>query len=275
MRSLLAFVMATVCLSAGAAEMEIIVSPAEEVRRVRVLERLPNTMRQINRRWFEAKQGEGDERGHFIVEDLPEGKYDIYVQTKDHRIEGVDLSVEAEPGEPVFHWWLPGERLTAENFDPAADFEEGTVAGEEERTEAIRKRFRLKALQTCFDTLAKVPRFENYLRVIFVSGTPQEAKALVELRRDGGHYGEQGDEVIWRSEIWTFVWAYGSWVAENRAAKVLERFRFQRTRYDQLDRLYDPAIGGVSVKEGRKTTVKYELPVVLDDKMGKARKRED
>lgn len=255
---------------AQAAELRITVAPADKIERVRVVERLPNTMTKINRRWFDASQA--DEEGHFIVEDLPEGVYDICIETASHRIEGVDLKTGAGAGEPVFRWWLPGERLTAENFDPASVFEEGTVVTEEEKAEAVRKKFRLDALRKCFDTITKVGKFENYARVIYASGTPEKAKALVELRRDGGHYAAKGDEVIWRSEIWTFVWAYGAWVAQNRAAKVLERFRFQRTEYEQLERLYDPEIGGISLEEGEEKTVVYQLPEVLDDKMGKARK---
>ncbi|NQT20964.1 MAG: hypothetical protein HQ592_14750 [Planctomycetes bacterium] len=268
MKTLALTVLFTAASAAGAAELEITVAPAEQIERVRVVERLPNTMKKINRRWFDAAPA--GEKGHFIVEDLPEGVYDICIETVDHRIEGVDLTTGAGAEEPAFCWWLPGERLAAENFDPATVFEEGAVVTEEEKAEAIRKKFRLDALRKCLDTITKVARFENYVRVIYAAGTPEKAKALVELRRDGGHYAARGDEVIWRSEIWTFVWAYGAWVAQNRSAKVLERFRLQRTEYEQLERLYDPRIGGISLKEGEKTTVVYQLPEVLDDKMGKA-----
>lgn len=263
------------CASVGAAELEVVVGPRAEIVRVRVLKRLPNSISKINRRWHDAARvendAENDEKAHFIVEDLPEGKYDICIETREHHIEGVDLGVGAEADEPVFHWWLPADTIRTENFDPAADFEEGVVVGEEEKLEAIRKQFRLKELAKAFETVTKVSKFENYARVIFASGTADEVKALLELRRDGGHYAEAGDEVIWRSEIWTFTWAYGSWIAQNRAAKVLERFRLQRGEFEKLDRLYDPALGGISVTEGGKTTVEYTLPATLDNTIGKAR----
>jgi len=261
--------------SVGAAQLEVVVSPKAEISRVRVLKRLPNTISKINRRWYEARRvgnaaDNGDE-ARFIVEDLPEGKYDICIETSEHHLEGVDLGVGAEPGEPVFHWWLPEDAVRTENFDPTTGFEDGVVAGEEEKLEAIRKHFRLKELAKAFETITRVRKFENYVRVIFASGTADEVKALLELRRDGGHCAEKGNEVIWRSEIWTFVWAYGSWIAQNRAAKVLERFRLQRAEFEKLDRLYDPALGGISVSEGEKKTVNYTLPAALDNTIGKAR----
>jgi len=266
-RSALALLLAAAG-AALAADLEIIVAPAEKAERARVVKRLPNTRKKINRQWMNAEPT--GEKGHFLVEDLPEGVYDICIETKQHRVEGVDLHVGAGPGEPAFHWWLPGERLTAENFDPASVFEKGVVVSKAQKAQAIRKKFRLDALRKCFDTIARARKFENYARVIYASGTSEKARALVELRRDGGHYGERGDEVIWRSEVRAFVWAYGAWSPENRSTKVIERLRLQRTEYERLDRLYDPAIGGVSVKEGKTKTVEYGIPAILDDRMGKA-----
>ena len=273
MKPVFTFLLTTAMLAAHGAELEIVVTPADAIGRVRVVKRGPNTIRKIKQQWFDAVPT--GEKGHFIVEDLPEEVYDICIETGKHRVEGVDLGVGADADEPVFHWWLAGERLTVENFDPDSAFEEGTVVSEEEKAEATRRKFRLDALQRRFETIANVRKFENYARVIFASGTPDKAKALIELRRDGGHYGERGDEVIWRTEIWTFVWAHGAWVARNRSAEVLERFRFQRSEYEQLDRLYDPALGGILVKEEVRTTIEYELPTALDDRMGKAGKPQD
>lgn len=270
MKATLSFLMAVLAAcTATAGGVKIVVSPAEKVKEVRVIQRLPNDVMSINQRSTNAKPA--DEKGHFIVADLPPGVYDIYIGTDDHKIEGVDLNTGADKDEPVFHWWLPGGRLTADRYDPATAFEEGVEVTEEERNEAIRKKFRLDALRQCFDTLAKIKRFENFFRVIYASGTAKCAKALVELRRDGGHYGEQGDEVVWRSEIWTFTWANGAWVTQNRGAKVLQRIRVQRTAFDRFETLYDPAIGGINVKDGETATVQYTLPDVLDDKMGKVK----
>jgi len=267
MKHALIFLLLATGAAAIAGDLEIVITPAEKAERVRVVKRLPNAQKKINRQWSNSRRT--GEKGHFLVEDLAEGVYDICIETEGHRIEGVDLNAGAGADEAIFHWWLPADRLTAEDFDPASTFEEGVVVSEEKKAEAIRKEFRLGALRKCFDTIVKTPRFENYVRVIYASGTCEKVRALIELRRDGGHYGARGDEVIWRSEIWTFAWAYGAWVAENRSAKVLERFRLQRPEFERLDRLYDPAIGGISVKEGEKTTVEYKLPAVLDAKMGK------
>ena len=272
MRACIAALIAIIAAApALAGQMEVVVSNPEKVKEVKVIQRLPNDLMRINQKVVNAKPT--DENGHFIVEDLPAGVYDICIGTEDHRIEGVNLNAGASTDEPVFHWWLPGNRLTAERYDPNTAFEEGVEVTEEERTEAIRKKFRLDALLQCFETLAKIKRFENFFRVIYVSGTAQSAKALVELRRDGGHYGEQGDEVVWRSEVWTFTWANGAWVAQNRGATVIQRLRVQRSQFALFDTLYDPALGGIRIEADGKTTVQYTLPAVLDDKMGKARKQ--
>ena len=270
-----AFIAALVAFFAAApafgGQVEVVLSNAEKVKEVKLIQRLPNDVMKINQKVIDAKPA--DEKGHFIVEDLPAGIYDIYIGTESHKIEGVNLDAGASADEPVFHWWLPGNRLAAERYDPNSAFEEGVEVTEEERIEAIRKKFRLDALLQCFESLAKVKRFENFFRVVYAAGTAQSVKALVELRRDGGYYGEKGDEVVWRSEVWTFTWANGAWVAQNRGAKVLQRLRVQRSQFDEFETLYDPALGGIRVEAEGKTTVQYTLPALLDDKMGKARKQ--
>jgi len=273
MKSLLVVLMAAATAAwAAAGQLEVVVSPPEKVKRVQAILRGANAIMSINQKAFDLKPG--GENGHFIVEDLPGGVYDIGIETVDQkRIEGVNLNVGAGTDAPVFHWWLPGDRLTADNYDPASAFEEGTVVKDEEKAEAVRKKFRLDALRQCFDALAKVKRFENYFRVIYASGTAENVKALVELRRDGGFYAVKGEEVVWRSEIWTFTWA-GAWSAQNRGAKVLERVRIQRAEFDKFERLYDPRLGGAIVRNDAKTKVEYTLPAALDDTMGKARKTE-
>jgi hypothetical protein len=230
--------------------------------------RLPNSTGKVNLRVFPARDS-GDSM-HFIVEDLPHSVYDIYVEIDGHRVEGVDLAVEAPPGAPVFDWWLPGERLTARNFDPAEQFDEDAAVSEQDERDAIRRKFRLNELQQRFDALGQVRRFENFFRVIYASGTAQTATALVELRRDGGHYAEKNDEVVWRAEVWTFTWAWGAWSTEKRAARVLEQVRMQRDEFERFDRLYDPSLGGISVEAGKTAICTYKLPGVFDNTMGKA-----
>ena len=254
-------------------EIEVVVTPAEHVRQVLLIERLPNDIMRINQRLIPAVPAA--EKGHFIVADLPQGVYDICIEidpgreAPTRRIEGVNLDVGAAEGQPAFDWWPAGERMGARNFDPAATFEEGVAVSEDDKAQAIRKKFRLSELQERFDTLARISKFENSFRVIYAAGTPEKAKALVELRRDGGHYAEKGSEVIWRVEVWSFAWANGAWETLNRAAKVLERLRIQRAEFDKLDRFFDPKLGGISVKDGERKKVEYTVPPSLDGKMGK------
>jgi len=270
MRVIAAFL--AVLLSAGgvlAGQLDVAINPAGKVKKVQAIRRGASAIMQIKQDVFDLKRAGED--GHFIVEDLAPGVYDIYIETDDHTIEGVDINVRPEKDTPVFHWWLPADRLTTDNFDPESVFEEGVKVTDEEKTEAIRRRFRLDSLRQCFDALGKVKRFENFIRFIYASGTDSAVKALVELRRDGGHYAERGAETIWRAEVWQFTWN-GTWSAQNRGAKVLERRRMQTADFIQFEKLYDPSLGGIEVKDKGTATVTYTLPDVLDGKMGKARK---
>ena len=270
MKAVAAFL--AVLLSAGgvlAGQLEVVVNPPGKAKKVQAIRRGASQIMRIVQDTFNLKRA--GENGHFIVEDLAPGVYDIYIETDDHKIEGVDIGVRPDKDVPLFHWWLPADRLTTENFDPESAFEQGVKVTEEEKTEAIYKRFRLDPLRQCFDALGKVKRFENFIRFIYASGTDTTVKALVELRRDGGHYAERGAETIWRAEVWQFTWN-GAWSAQNRAAKVLERRRMQTADFLLFEKLYDPALGGIEVKDKEKATVTYTLPEVLDEKMGKARK---
>jgi len=263
-----------VLLSTGVAlggQLDVAINPAEKVKKVQAIRRGASAIMQIKQDVFDVKRAGED--GHFIVEDLAPGVYDIYIETDDHTIEGVDLNVRPEKDTPVFHWWLPADRITTDNFDPESVFEEGVKVTEDEKTEAVRRRFRLDSLRQCLDALGKVKRFENFIRFIYASGTDSSVKALVELRRDGGHYAERGAETIWRAEVWQFTWN-GTWSAQNRGAKVLERRRMQTADFLKFEKLYDPAIGGIEVKDKEPAAVTYTLPDVLDERMGKARKTE-
>ena len=269
MKTALACLIAAFGAWAFAGQLEVVVAPSEKVKKVQAISRGASGLMNVVQTTRDLKPA--GENGHFIVEDLPAGVYDICIGTVEHTIEGVTLDVNAAKDEPVFHWWLPGDRLAADNYDPASEFEEGAKVSDDEKTEAIRKKFRLDSLRQCFETLTKVKRFENFLRVVYAAGTSTKVKALVELRRDGGFYADKGGEVIWRAEVWQFTWE-GAWSAQNRGAKVLERHRFPPADYEKFDKLYDPKLGGVAVKDGEKTTLEYELPAALDDKMGKPRK---
>ena len=271
MKILVACVIAAIAVPAFAGQLEVVVAPSEKVKRVQAISRGANDIMGVSQKACDLKPA--GETGHFIVEELPAGVYDISIGTVEHTIEGVALDVSAAKDEPVFHWWLPGGRLTADKYDPASEFEDGVKVSDEEKTDAIRKKFRLDSLRQCFDSLAKVKRFENFLRVVYAAGTSTKVKALVELRRDGGFYAERGAEVVWRSEVWLFTWE-GAWSAQSRGAKVLERHRFPLADYEKFDKLYDPKLGGVAVKDGEKTKLEYTLPAALDDKMGKPRKAE-
>ena len=191
------------------------------------------------------------ERGVFEIAPVPAGqRYDLIVETTVGRIEGVDLSpVETEL-----------ERLRRKR--PRANPREFT---DEDRA-------------TILELITKVKQFENFVRPIYVVGHGEKATALVEKARIQDEktekfHSEQGDEAIWRVELWYFRKWFGGWERVSNVEGVLYRQRMPRSQYDAMNWVFSDKLGGIEVdKSGSSRPVTIGVPAKLDPKLGRVAK---
>ena len=105
--------------------------------------------------------------------------------------------------------------------------------------------------QQMADVLAKVLSFFNHTDQLIVRGTHDRAVLLVDLRRDSGFHSDQGDEVIWRPELWYFENHHGGWEKVQQTDRNLRRERFptMAAYHAVVDHLrWVPELGGLKVK---------------------------
>lgn len=111
--------------------------------------------------------------------------------------------------------------------------------------------------------VSDIPRFYNKNEILSLSGDHDRAVGLVRLLRDKEFYGNSGEEIVWRIEVWYFKNQYGGWEAVSQQNKVLrrERFKTRAAFREATEKLkWTPALGGVHVPKGRKERLIITLP---------------
>jgi hypothetical protein len=156
--------------------------------------------------------------GKFTISGLPLGKtYDLVIDLGPARLEGVNLKV------------------------PRSDFEE-----EQPLTKADR---------AAITKIAKaLNKFENEVDVLVVSGNCQHAAVLLNKRRTTPFYESKPGEMIWRLELWHFQKPEDDWIKDpDELGVIFYRERLQKSAFAKKSLTLDPALGGHTPSEKRKT----------------------
>lgn len=256
-----------VAAAAGTGRIVGTIGPPGKALRVGVVERVPPTIMKLldKTHWGRLDTA----KGTYVVDSLKPGKYDFVVETKEGRIEGVELKVRGEADQPTYDLEVATGKLTTERFDIEQYLEEGQVVSDEERGKIIRRKLRLAKLEDRVKKLLKVHRFMDKLRPIWIHGTRQRAVVLMELIRDRAFYASKGAEAIWRIESWPFVWMRDVWHKPRKGLRVWQRQRLRGDAWSRLGYVFDPRLGGIEVKAGQDTKFDVALPEKLPAGLGK------
>ena len=172
--------------------------------------------------------------GEFTISGLKDGRYDLVVMVPGGRIEG-------------YHFYL------------ARDFRRHTPLTDNNR----------KQLTKAFDSLVKVDTFCNKLRSLGYDGNGEFVNALVEKARTREFHSDKG-EAIWRIESWVMVNYTGSWKHHQMGNVVYYRERMKKDDFRKLLWLFDPKLGGISVRAGSDVDgFTYHIPEQWDRRLGK------
>ncbi|MBL7223443.1 MAG: hypothetical protein ISS72_06305 [Candidatus Brocadiae bacterium] len=257
------------CAAAPAGTGRVVgkLTPAGRAVRVGAVERVPPTIMKLLDKTHWGRLDEA--RGSYVVDNLKPGTYDLAVETKAGRIEGVVLRVRGEAGQAVYDLEPATGAIATQRFDIEQYLEEGQAVSDEERAKIIRTKLRVDKLIDRVTKLTKVSRFIDKVRPLWVHGTRQRAVVLVELTRDRAFYASKGGEAIWRVETWPFVWMSDVWHKPRKGLRVWQRLRLQGDAWSRLGYVFDPRLGGVEVVAGKDTTLDVAVPATLPAGLGK------
>jgi len=155
--------------------------------------------------------------GRWMFANLPPGKYDLIILTKDRRrIEGFQFA-------PV------------KDFDPFIPHS-NTIDAE--------------TRQAISDDIARSPHYENKVEPLGFAGDRQAVRVLVALVRDKptSYESELPGAATLRHEIWQYTWQYGGWRKEKRT-KVLDRVILPRNQLLAWTWLWDARLGGIELRD--------------------------
>jgi len=207
--------------------------------------------------------------GEYAVENLAPGKYDLFVETAQGRIEGVEIKVLGEENEPTFDLNLVTGELKVERFDIKPFLEENQVLTPEERDKLVRRKLRIDKLVEYAQKNLSVDRFEDTNRILLLHGTMKRAVGLVELSRLKAFYASGGNQAVWRIETWPYMWVNDVWHKPNKGARVWQRKRPPTEEFVKMGYVFDPALGGIEVKAGETAKLDYKLPDDFSKGLGK------
>jgi hypothetical protein len=254
-------------LAGAAGRIEGTIAPAGAALKVGAVERIPATIMKLQdkRHW-----GTIDPKtGQYAIDNLEPKEYDLVIETREGRIEGVTFSVRGETREPTYDMNVETGEIQVQRFDINQYIESEQALTDEQRNALIRKKLRIDKLLERLQKLLKVSRFMDTNRPLHIHGTRQRAVVLMELvRADQFYAGKQG-EAIWRVESWPFIWMYDVWHKPNKGLKVWQRLRLQGDDFAKLGYVFDPALGGIEVEAGKAAKFDYTLPATLPKSMGK------
>jgi hypothetical protein len=174
------------------------------------------------------REGRQDETGAWIFPDLPPGRYDLVLILKHHeRLEG-------------FHY------PPIDAFDPALPPD----------THAP-----IDAREWIAQDIAKSKHYENRVEPLFLGGSDDQIRVLVQLIRDQptSYDAEAGFPVAtMRHEVWQYTKRYGAWSKDRRTA-IFDRVLLPRAELERWAWVWLPALGGIEVGSAPVRVV-LELP---------------
>jgi len=254
-----------VCAAAVAAgSIEGTLRPGAAVKAVWAIARAPRDAFKLDN---VKHRGEFDPKtGLFSIPRLAAGTYDLLIELDGLSIEGVDLRLRKETP-PLYDLALSTGEISTHGLDPARDLAQEEFDSQEEKDQATRLFFHIGSLEKRLASLLKVERFVDKARGLYVHGGKREANILMMLARFGPFHAQEGQEVIWRLEVWPMRWYYGGW-AKGRAY-VVDRQRLGAAEYRTMARLFDPKLGGIDVQDGKPARLEYTIPAKPGEAMGK------
>jgi hypothetical protein len=187
--------------------------------------------------------------GQAVFDNLPgDAHYDIGVVTSDGwQVEGIDLSWHED------RLLRLAAKRRVELGLPSEAAHEFSRADADELLKYVRD----------------LQAFEDVRRVLYLRGDGQRAAMLVEPMRAREFYNHQGDEIIWRTELWYFRYRYGGWERVPNVERVLERRRISAAQWQQLTVLYYPELCVYLDEHGRSQPLKWTLPAEPDPARGR------
>ena len=217
------------------------ITPAEKVAGVHAVSRVTGKRYAPDR--FDRKTGE------FRFAGLPgDATYDVTIVTADKaRIEGIDLS------------WHEARLLRLAEIRrkqlklPAPPKHEFSA---DDAAELIRY-------------VADLKDFADVRRVLYLRGDGPRATMLVEVMRVRDFYAKKSDQLIWRTELWYFKYAYGGWERVANVERVLERHRIPAAKWRKITLVYYPELSVYVDENGRAKPLKFEIPAKLDSARGR------
>jgi hypothetical protein len=152
--------------------------------------------------------------GKFTIDGLPLGRtYDVIIDVKDVRLEGVNLAV------------------------PPSDFEEEMPLTKDDAA-AITKICKM------------LNKFENEVEVMTVVGNCQHAVAILNKKRTTPFYESKPGEMIWRLEVWRFSKPEEDWIKSQEELGVVHyRERLQKTAFEKKALTLDAKLGGIALTD--------------------------
>lgn len=197
--------------------------------------RTPDTKAKIDAPYVDATaKHEGGNR--WLFRDLPKGKYDLVVLSKDRlRLEGF--------------CYVP-----IKEFDP---FFSGDAKVDDEDTREF-----------ILGDIKKSPHYENIVEPLYLGGQEKAVRVLMMLVRDKAtsYESDLPNAATIRHEMWQYTEQYGVWQKEKRT-KVLDRIIVSRDELHKWTWLWDPKLGGIEIAE-EPVAVKYALPDRAAQKKG-------
>lgn len=187
--------------------------------------------------------------GVFLLENLPgDARYDLrLVLTEGAVIEGIDLD------------WAEARLVRLADQRRGQLGMPGRPAGA----------FTAQDAASLLEYVRDLEDFADARRVLYVRGHGDTATLLVELIRTETFYAEQGDQVIWRMELWYLTRDGGGWQRQPNTERVLERHRVPAQQWRSRTLVYDPALSVYLDVNGRADPVAYTLPGTLDPARGR------
>ena len=265
-----ALIAALACMApaAGAAgRIAGLLTPPGKALKAGAVERIPATIMKLQDKTHWGKVD--PKTGEYEVEGLAPGKYDLVIETAEGRIEGVELKVLGEENEPTYDLNLGTGELRVQRFDEKQLGEADEALTPEECSKRLKRALRIDRLEDHLKKLMTVAQFTDTNRPLYIHGTPKRAVVLVELARTTAFYADKGGEVIWRIETYPYIWMGDVWHKPNKGLRVLQRLRLDGREFARMGYVYDPALGGIEVKDGQTTRFDFALPEKLPESMGK------
>ncbi len=253
--------------TAQAASIRGTIAPAGQVAKIEAILRGKAAKGKLNFRRFPGKFDNAS--GTFTIDGLADGAYDLAVTlaATGAVIEGVNLEIEDEADQPSYTLNAATRRIATRNFDVMQYFDPDAVVSEDEKLRKTLLKLRISKLDAKIASILKVRRFTDRNRPLWLHGTREDARVLMELIRDRKFHSGK-DEIILRIEVWPFQWAAGGWDKPRKGVVVIDRVRTTREKYEKMTRLFDPALGGLKIADNKDITINYELPAKLDASMG-------